>query len=820
MPPVIAELRYAIRGLRQSPGLAAAAILSLALGIGANTSIFSVTSALLLHPLPYADPERLVLLWNRSPGLNIAEDWFSTAQYFDIRTGHSGFEELAIALGVNSNLIGDGDPARVGVIRVSPNLLPMLGARTVYGRLFEPGEDQQGRPGTAVLSHSLWSTRYGGDPAIVGKSVLLNTQRFEVVGILEDGFRLPREVMPTLGVVEHGEIFVPLPLPPNASQIRTREDYNLIGKLKPGVTPQAAQAEMDGITARLRRDFPDVYPPNGGLTFSVVPLLDQVVGDVRRTLMLLSGAVGFVLLIACANVANLLLSRALGRRREMAVRAALGASRWRVARQLFTESVLLACCGGGLGILLAAAGVRWIHLLQPKNVPRLQAISVNTEVLFFTLALCVVSGLLFGLAPLLGIYRLDVQRQLQDTSRGSAAEGSVWGRGHNLRRLLVAAELALAVVLLIGAGLLLRSFARVQDVAPGFDADRVLTAELAVIGPKYTTAQAAGQLYRELWDRLDRLPGVTASGGVSSLPMSQFFAWGPITVEGRTPPPGEAFINVDQRSAASRYFEAMRIPLLRGRFFSEFDTDKAPRVVIIDDHFAQQIFPNEDPIGRRLKFGDAKAETLWETIVGVVGRVKQYGLDADARIALYRPHTQSVARNLYVVVRSDADPATLAGPVTRELRSLDPDLPISHVRTMSSRIEESLVRRRFSMVLLGLFAGLAFVLATIGIYGVMAYLVSQGTRELGIRIALGATPRAILGLVLRQGLLIGSAGIGAGLAAAGLLTRLMRSLLFGIEPVDPLTFAVTSGVIGLTALAACYFPARRAAMIDPVTAMR
>ena len=816
----MSDLRYALRGIRKSPGLAAAAILSLGLGIGANTSIFSVTSALLLHPLPYANPDRLVLLWNRSPGLNIAEDWFSTAQYFDIKTSHSGFEELAIALGVNSNLIGDGEPARVGVIRVSPNLLPMLGARTAYGRLFEPGEDQQGRPGTAVLSHSLWSTRYGGDPAMVGKSVLLNTQRFEVVGILADGFRLPREVMPTLGVVENAEILVPLPLPPNASQIRTREDYNLIGKLKPGVTPHAAQAEMDGITARLRRDFPDVYPPNGGLTFSVVPLLDQVVGDVRRTLMLLSGAVGFVLLIACANVANLLLSRALGRRREMAVRAALGASRWRVARQLFTESVLLACCGGALGIVLAAAGVRWVHLLQPKNVPRLQAISVNTEVLFFTLVLCVISGLLFGLAPLLGIYRLDVQRQLQDTSRGSAGEGSVWGRGYTLRRLLVAAELALSVVLLIGAGLLLRSFARVQDVAPGFNADRVLTAELAVIGPKYTTAQAAGQLYRELWDRLDRLPGVTGSGGVSSLPMSQFFAWGPITVEGRIPPPGEAFINADQRSATSRYFETMQIPLLRGRFFNEFDTDKAPRVVIIDDHLAQQIFPNEDPIGRRLKFGDAKSESLWETIVGVVGRVKQYGLDADARIALYRPHTQSVARNLYIVVRSDADPATLAGAVTRELRSLDPDLPISNVRPMSSRIEESLVRRQFSMVLLGAFAGLAFVLAAIGIYGVMAYLVSQGTRELGIRIALGATPRAILGLVLRQGLVIAAIGIAAGLGAAFVLTRLMRGLLFGIEPADPLTFAFTASVIALTAIAACYFPARRAARIDPLESMR
>jgi predicted permease len=396
----------------------------------------------------------------------------------------------------------------------------------------------------------------------------------------------------------------------------------------------------------------------------------------------------------------------------------------------------------------------------------------------------------------------------------------VWGRGHNLRRLLVAAELALSIVLLIGAGLLLRSFAHVQDVPPGFRAERVLTAELAVTGPKYANAAAVSQMYRELWGRLDTIPGVTASGGVSTLPMSQFFAWGPITVEGRTPPPGEAFINADQRTATSRYFEAMQIPLVRGRFFNEFDTSQAPRVVIIDDHLAQQLFPNEDPIGRRIKFGDAKSESPWETIVGVVGRVKQYGLDADARIALYRPHTQSVARTLYIVVRTDGDPAALAGAVTREIRGLDPDLPVSNVRPMAGRIEESLVRRRFSMVLLGLFAGLAFVLATIGIYGVMAYLVSQGTRELGIRIALGATPRAILALVLRQGLLIAAVGIAAGLGAAAFMTRLMRGLLFGIEPADPLTFAFTTSVIALTAIAACYFPARRAARIDPLVSMR
>ncbi|MGE5833781.1 MAG: ABC transporter permease [Acidobacteriota bacterium] len=820
MLTLVQEIRYALRGLGKNPGLAAAAVLSLGLGVGANTAIFSVTSALLLHQLPYADADRLVLLWNRSPGLNIAEDWFSTAQYFDIKSGHRGFEDLAVALGANYNLTGDGDPARVGVIRVSSNLLPMLGVRPIAGRLFQPEEDNQGRPGTAVLSHGLWTTRYGGDPQMLGRSITLNGQSYEIVGVLPDGFRLPREVMPTLGVVEDGEIFLPLPLGPQAPQTRTREDYNIIGKLARGVSSGAAQAEMDAITARLRRDFPDFYPPNGGLTFSVVPLLDQVVGDVRRTLLLLSGAVGFVLLIACANVANLLLARALARQREMAVRAALGASRPRIARQLLVESLLLSFAGGVLGVGLAFAGVRWIQLLQPKDIPRLSAIAINVEVLVFTIALCIVAGVLFGLAPILGVYRLDLQRQLQEASRGSAGAGAVWSGSHNFRRMLVTVELALSVVLLVGAGLLIRSFAHVQDVAPGFIADRVLTAELSVTGRRYPDAQAVSAFYRELWDRLAGLPGVTAAGAATPLPMSQYFAWGPITVEGRIPPAGENFINADQRVASSRYFEAMNIPLLRGRFFDERDTAQSTRVVIIDDHMAQQLWPNEDPIGRRIRYGDLKSTSPWETVVGVVGRVKQYALDLDSRIAFYRPHTQSSARTMYLVVRSDGDASSVAAAVTKEIRALDPDLPVSNVRTMTSRIDESLVRRRFSMMLLGIFAGLAFVLAAIGIYGVMAYLVSQGTQEIGIRMALGATPSAILGLVLQQGLTIALAGVTIGVAAAMGLTRLMRGLLFGVEPIDPVTFATTALALAVTALAACSLPARRAARIDPLVALK
>ena len=817
---VIQDLRYAIRGFANNPGFTLAAVLSLAIGIGANAAIFTVANALLLRPLPYADPERLVILWNRSPGLNITEDWFSTAQYFDIKNGHNGFEQVAIAIGANANLTGDGEPERVGTIRVSSNLLPMLGVQPLAGRLFVSEEDAPGRTGTAVLNHGTWVRRYGRDPHAVGRSLTLNGQPYEIVGVLPEGFSLPREVLPTLGVAEDGEIFLPLPLPPEAAGVRGREDYNILGKLKPGVSVSQAQAEMEAITARLRRDYPDVYPPNGGLTFGIVPLLEQVVGDVRRTLLVLAGSVGFVLLIACANVANLLLSRALARQREIAVRAALGASRARIVRQLLTESLVLAVTGGGLGLLFALAAVKWIHMLRPASIPRLHAVGVTPEVLLFTFALCVVSAALFGLAPALGVRRFDLHRHLKDATRGSAGAGAVWGRGNNLRRLLVISELALSVILLIGAGLLIRSFARLQNVSPGFNPTGVLSLELAMNGRKYADSQEVLNTYRELWDRLDRLPGVTASGGVTSLPLSQYFAWGPITVEGRTPPPGENFINADQRVVGARYFEAMEIPLRSGRFFTPQDIASNPRVVIVDEFMAAQLWPNDDAVGKRIRFGDLKSTAPWRTVVGVVGRVKQYALETDGRIAVYLPQTQSPARAMYVVVRTSGDPAALAPAVKNEIAGIDHDLPVYRVRTMGERVEASLARQRFSMLLLSMFAVLALSLATIGIYGVMAYLVNQGTREIGIRIALGATQSGILNLVLRQGLTVALIGVAIGLAGALALTRFMHSLLYGVRGTDPLTFGVISLMLAAVAMLASYIPARRAARIDPITSLR
>jgi predicted permease len=814
------DLRYARRALARTPGFTAAALLSLAIGIGANTSIFSVANALLLRPLPYRDTDQLVILWNRSPGLAITQDWFSPAQYFDIRTGSRSFEQVALAIGGNYTLTGDGEPERVGVARISSSLLPMLGARPLAGRLFSPDEDLPGHAAAAVLTYDMWQRRYGGDPRVVGSSVLLSGVSYPVVGILPRGFALPHEVLPILQGPEQSEILLSLPLLTTSPQNRDHEDYNILARLKRGVSVQQAQAEMDTLTARLRRDYPEVYPPNGGLTFGVVPLLEQVVGDTRHTLLVLLGAVGFVLLIACANVANLLLSRAIGRQREIAVRAALGAGRSRIVRQLLVESLLLAVAGGALGVLFSWWGVSWIQAFGTRSVPRLHEIAIDFRVLLFTLVLSLCSGLVFGLAPALQVSRLDLHSSLKNAARGSSGMGATWGRGNRLRRLLVVAELALSVVLLIGAGLLIRSFARITEVAPGFNPTGVLTFDLALAGRKYDDPQAVLRSYRELWQRLDHLPGVTASGGTTSLPLTEQFAWTPITIEGRVAPASEKFLNADARVASGRYFEAMQIPLIAGRFFNDQDTADKPRVVIIDERMAREYWPGENPVGKRIHILQLRTGDPWQTIVGVVGRVKQDSLDSDPRIAFYRPHTQAAARGMTVALRTSSDPVKLATAVKNEVHALDPDLPMYAVRTMTQRVADSLAPRRFLEWMLSLFAVLALALASLGIYGVMAYQVNQGMREIGIRIALGATGQSILSLVMSRGMALALGGAGIGLAAALVLTRLMRGLLFGVDALDLVSFAATPVILALVAALATYLPARKAARTDPMSSLR
>jgi len=812
------DLRIALRAFVRSPGFTLVAVLSLAIGIGANTSIFSVANALLLRPLPYKDASRLVILWNRSPGLDILQDWFSTAQYLDIKNGHHGFEEVAIASGSNDTLTGEGEPERVGTVRVSSNLLPMLGAKAAAGRLFLPDEDVPDRPATAILSAGMWARRYGSDPRMLGKSITINGKAYEVVGILPKSFSLPHEVLPTLYGPDQPDVFLPFPLGPKAAGVRTHEDYNIVGKLKPGVTQVQAQAEMDTLTARLRRDYPESYPPNGGLTFGIVPLLEQVVGDVRSALLVLLSAVGFVLLIACANVANLLLSRAVARQQEIAVRAALGASRGRIIRQLLTESVLLSLMGGVLGVILCLSSMKLIHALGTKSIPRLADVGIDGRVLLFTLLLSIFSGILFGLAPALRVSRIDLNTTLKDANRGSSGASAVWGRGNNMRRLLVVSELALSVVLLIAAGLLIRSFARLQNVAPGFNPRNVLTFELALNGHRYSDKQTIENTYRQLWTALEQIPGAVAAGGITALPLSQAFAWTPITIEGRTPLPGEKFLNADARVVGGRYFQAMEIPLRSGRFFDAEDIGGKTPVVMIDEFMAQQLWPGQDAVGKRIHM--VESEEPWLTVVGVVGRVKHESLDSDPRIAFYLAQTQYPTRALTLVVRSQGEPSALSPAIKRELRGIDPDLPMYSVRTMDERVAESLARRRFSMLLLGLFAGAALALATIGVYGVMAFLVNQGTREIGIRMALGATRHEILKLVVFKGMTLAVSGVAIGLAAALVFTRLTRSLLFGINAADPATFGAISLLLTFVALLAIYIPARRAAHIEPILCLR
>lgn len=820
---MLQDLRFALRGFRRAPGFFAAALLSLAIGISANTAIFSVVNALLLRPLPYPDAERLAIMWNRSPGIGIAEDWFSTAQYFDIKSAHGGFEDVAIAIGANWNLTGDGEPERIGTLRVSSNLLTLLGVRAELGTLFTTEDDRPGRGGRALLGHGTWMRRYGGDHSVLGRSLILNGQPYEIIGVLPASFDLPREVMPTLGGAEHAEIVLPLPLGADAARTRNGEDYNLIGRLKPGVSFAQAQAEMDALTARLRREHPDVYPPAGGLTFSIVPLQEQVVGGVRGQLVVLTIAVALVLLIACANVANLLLSRALGREAEFATKVAIGAGRGRLIRQLLTESVLLSIIGGAAGLLLTGWMLTGIRLLGARSVPRLPEIAVDLPVLGFTIAISVLAGVLFGAAPALRLSRLAIQGQLASTVGRMSGEGMIWGRRSRMRRLLVIGELALSAMLLIAAGLLIRSFAQLQRVDPGFSAASVLTMELTMTGRRYAEPESLLNTYRDLWTRLAALPGVTAAGGVSMLPLSQMFAWGPIVLEGRQLPGGVSFVNVDQRTVGGQYFEVMQIPLLKGRLFTEHDTRDTPRVVVIDDRMAAALWPGEEPIGKRMRRGgmDADANAPWLTVVGVVGRVKQYTLDeVDSRIAMYHPHMQAASRAMNLVIRTNADPAALSADAASAIRLVDPDLPIYNVKTMSRRVDESLAQRRFVTWLLAMFAALAMTLASVGIYGVMSYLIGQGTRDIGVRVALGATAGRVLRMVMAQGLVIVAWGLALGIAGAVALAGLLQSLLFGVDATDPLTYAVVAASLAAMALLGTYLPARRAARIDPVRALR
>ena len=805
------DFRYAVRMLRKNLVLTVVIVASLAIGIGANSAIFSVVDALLLRPLPYPHPDRLAAVWLHSPAIGILRDWPSPGQYIDIQNQNHSFEQMALAQSRTFTLTGRDQPQRVDVLRTQSSLLTMLGAKALLGRMLLPEEDRPGKPPVAILSNRVWQRLFNSDPAIVGKSITLDGIPYAVAGVLPRGFMINAEVLPSEGPMDKVDILLPLPLGSDAAKRRGDENYNIVVRLKPGVSVPQAQADIDIIASRIRQK--DKRDRSFGM--DVVGLQEQVVGDVRRALLVLLGSVALVLLIACANVANLLLARAAGREKEVAIRTALGAGWKRLARQLLTESILLGLLGGAAGLLVAQLSLFVLRTINPGNIPRLEDIGINGTVLAFTFGLSLATGILFGLAPAWRAIKVDLNSSLKAGGRSGQSSGGLHLKRHHLRGLLVVSELAFSLILLIGAGLLIRSFVRLQSVAPGFTTVHVLTMQVAANDPKYREDKALASFWREIETRIAHLPGVVAEGAVSALPLTGSVGWGGVHVEGYTPPPGQE-LQVDNRTASVDYFRAMRIPLVTGRFFSRQDTMDMPQTVIIDQKFAQRFWPHNDAIGKHLWFDPKKPIT----IVGVVGVVKQYGLETDGKIALYLPLQQDPDRGMFLVVRSSSEDAGLSAAIIREIHAADPAVVVYGFRTMQDRLYDSLARQRFSSTMLGAFAVFALLLASVGLYGVMSYLVTQSTHDIGILLALGARPENIIALVVRQGMQLTLIGILAGLTGAAVLTRVIANLLFGVSTGDVATFLAVPVLLAAVSFAATVIPALRAIRVDPLVALR
>ena len=792
------DVRYGVRMLLKNPGFAIVAVIALALGIGANAAIFSVVNTVLLRSLPYNEPDRLMVLReNKLP--QFPEFSVSPGNFLDWQKQNTTFEKLAAINGTAYNLVGDAEPERLRGARVSAGLFEMLGANPSLGRTFLDDEDQPGHDNVAIISSSLWKRRFSSDPNVVGQAITLSATSYTVIGVMPPAFQFPdRET----------DLWTPIAFNAGQAQQHGAHYISVIGRLKPGVTQEQAATEMDAIAGRLAEQYPDT---NTGWRVNVLPMQESEVRDIKSALLVLLGAVALVLLIACANVANLLLARATARQKEIAIRTALGASRRRIAQQLLTESVLLALAGGGAGLLLAVWGIGSLLTLAPQELPRVKDVTLDVRVLGFTLVVTVLTGVIFGLVPALQASRPNLNETLKEGGRGTT------GGHHRVRGTLVITEVALALLLLVGAGLLIRSFYRLQQVTPGFNSKNALAVTVSLPGKKYPQDDQQSGFFTQLLDKVAALPGVVAVGATQSLPIQGDYVLG-FNIQGRPPNgPGQE-PNTNYYAVSPDYFKAMGIPLLRGRVFTEQDKKDSPRVAVINEELAKKFFPDEDPIGKRINVTNGPER--FREIVGIVGDVKQYGLAQPTTMQTYEPYLQTPFSGMTLVVRADGNPAALSGAIRSEVLAIDKEQPVSRIRPLEQVVSESVAKQRFLMLLLGIFASVALVLAAVGLYGVMSYSVNQRYHEIGIRAALGAQRKDVLKLVVGQGMALALTGAAIGLAASFALTRLMASLLFGVSATDPLTFAVIALLLTIVALLACYLPARRAMKVDPMIALR
>ena len=809
MSELTQDLRYGLRSLVRAPGFTTVATLTLALGIGATTAIFSVVNAVLLRPLPYPEAERVVMVWMDNQRQGMSEDIHSWPNYIDYRDQNGVFAQLAAYVPRGYNLTagcleGACEPQRVFAAASTANLFPVLGVTPLLGRAFTAAEEAEGQDAVVVISHGLWMRQFGGEPSVLGRRLRLNGRERTVLGVMPRGFAFPNA---------DTDLWVPLVVPPDVAQLRNSYGYYAVGRLKPGIPLERARVELTAIARRLEQQ----YPGNRDLGVNLVALPDQVVGKTLRTaLWVMLGAVAAVLLIGCANVANLLLSRAAVREREVGVRLALGASRGRLVRQLLTESVLLAALGGLLGVFLAWGGLKVLIGLAPADIPRLDQVRVDAVVLAVVALVVITTGIAFGLVPALQASRPNLAETLREAARGGTASRS----GHRLRRLLASAQVALVVVLLTGAGLLIRSFLHLQEVQLGFRPDHLLTMRLALPGAKYQSPQQRLAFYDALLERVRAIPGIQGAGAISDIFLTKTPSSTNFAIEGRAPTREQENVEVPVDAVTPDYFRVMGIPLKAGRTFTPRDGPDAPPVVVINENMARHFWPGEDPLGKRFKYGGAQGEAPWMTIVGVVGDMRRTGYDAPVRYETFLPYAQQAVPFMTLVVRTARDPLALAPQVRAAVRAIDPDQPVYEIKSMDQLLSAMVAQRRFSMALLGTFAGLALVLGLVGVYGVTSYLVAQRTREVGLRLALGAQPAQLIRMVVRQGMGAAALGIGVGLVGALLLTRLMAGLLYAVSPTDAATLAAVTALLALATLVANYVPARRAARVDPLVALR